>query len=90
MEEEKLRRKLDELMSDKALSSDEDEPKRPPQSKGSTVRGDQAPMAPASQDPLSSSSDEMPTEAQKVSTQTTYISTDSKNLMLSLSKVRFS
>ncbi|XP_016342223.1 melanophilin a [Sinocyclocheilus anshuiensis] len=68
MEEEKLRRKLDELMSDKALSSDEDEPKRPPQSKGSTVRGDQAPVAPASQEPLSSSSDEMPTEAQKRST----------------------
>uniref|UniRef100_A0A672LUU0 Melanophilin-like n=1 Tax=Sinocyclocheilus grahami TaxID=75366 RepID=A0A672LUU0_SINGR len=68
MEEEKLRRKLDELMSDKALSSDEDEPKRPPQSKGSAVRGDQAPVAPASQEPLSSSSDEMPTEAQKRST----------------------
>lgn len=68
MEEEKLRRKLDELMSDKALSSDEDEPKRPPQSKGSTVRRDQAPVAPASQEPLSSSSDEMPTEAQKVRT----------------------
>ncbi|XP_026117922.1 melanophilin-like isoform X1 [Carassius auratus] len=66
MEEEKLRRKLDELMSDKALSSDEDEPKRPPQSKGSTVRGDQGPVAPASQEPLSSSSDEMPTEAQKL------------------------
>ncbi|XP_016418905.1 melanophilin a isoform X2 [Sinocyclocheilus rhinocerous] len=66
MEEEKLRRKLDELMSDKALSSDEDEPKRPPQSKGSAVRGDQAPVVPASQEPLSSSSDEMPTEAQKV------------------------
>uniref|UniRef100_A0A8C1R9K9 Melanophilin a n=1 Tax=Cyprinus carpio TaxID=7962 RepID=A0A8C1R9K9_CYPCA len=63
MEEEKLRRKLDELMSDKALSSDEDEPKRPPQSKGSAVRGDQAPVA---QEPLSSSSDEMPTEAHKV------------------------
>ncbi|XP_058636239.1 melanophilin a isoform X2 [Onychostoma macrolepis] len=68
MEEEKLRRKLDELMSDKALSSDEDEPKRPPQSKGSAVRGNQAPVAPASQEPLSSSSDEMPTEAQKRST----------------------
>ncbi|ROL41801.1 Melanophilin [Anabarilius grahami] len=68
MEEEKLRRKLDELMSDKALSSDEDEPKRPPQSKGSAVKGDQAPTAPASQDPLSSSSDEMTTEAQKRST----------------------
>uniref|UniRef100_A0A9J7YP72 Melanophilin a n=1 Tax=Cyprinus carpio carpio TaxID=630221 RepID=A0A9J7YP72_CYPCA len=67
MEEEKLRRKLDELMSDKALSSDEDEPKRPPQSKGSAVRGDQAPVA---QEPLSSSSDEMPTEAHKRSTAT--------------------
>ncbi|XP_043097299.1 melanophilin a isoform X2 [Puntigrus tetrazona] len=66
MEEEKLRRKLDELMSDKALSSDEEEPKRPPQSKGSAVRGVQAPVAPVSQEPLSSSSDEMPTEAQKV------------------------
>ncbi|XP_043097298.1 melanophilin a isoform X1 [Puntigrus tetrazona] len=68
MEEEKLRRKLDELMSDKALSSDEEEPKRPPQSKGSAVRGVQAPVAPVSQEPLSSSSDEMPTEAQKRST----------------------
>lgn len=75
MEEEKLRRKLDELMSDKALSSDEDEPKRPPQSKGSAMRGDQAPIAPATQEPLSSSSDEMPTEAQKVRTQTTHTST---------------
>ncbi|XP_016419412.1 melanophilin-like, partial [Sinocyclocheilus rhinocerous] len=65
---EKLRRKLDELMSDKALSSDEDEPKRPPHSKGSAVRGDHAPMAPTSQEPLSSSSDEIPTEAQKRST----------------------
>ncbi|XP_073708160.1 melanophilin a isoform X2 [Garra rufa] len=62
MEEEKLRKKLDELMSDKALSSDEDEPKRPPQSKGSALSG---PMVPASQEPLSSSSDEMLTEAQK-------------------------
>ncbi|XP_067315433.1 melanophilin a isoform X2 [Pseudorasbora parva] len=63
MDEEKLRRKLDELMSDKALSSDEDEPKRPPPSKGSTVsvRGAHTLMA-----HLSSSSDEMPTEAQKV------------------------
>lgn len=89
MDEEKLRRKLDELLSDKALSSDEDEPMRPPKSKGSAVRGDQAPMAPVSQEPLSSSSDEMPTEAQKVSTQTTHIS---KKLweMLLLSKVRFS
>uniref|UniRef100_A0A8C1GQG4 Melanophilin a n=1 Tax=Cyprinus carpio TaxID=7962 RepID=A0A8C1GQG4_CYPCA len=66
MEEEKLRRKLDELMSDKALSSDEDDPKRPPHSKGSALRGDHAPMAPTFQEPLSSSSDEIPTEAQKV------------------------
>lgn len=91
MDEVKLRRKLDELLSDKALSSDEDEPKRPPKSKGSSVRH-QAPMTPVFQEPLSSSSDEMPTEAQKVSTQTTHISIESKNLweMLSLSKVRFS
>ncbi|XP_056315680.1 melanophilin a isoform X1 [Danio aesculapii] len=68
MEEEKLRRKLDELMSDKGLSSDEEDPKRPPQSKRSTVRGDQTAMTLASQEPLSSSSDEMPTEAQKRST----------------------
>uniref|UniRef100_A0A672RUD4 Melanophilin-like n=1 Tax=Sinocyclocheilus grahami TaxID=75366 RepID=A0A672RUD4_SINGR len=66
MEEEKLRRKLDELMSDKALSSDEDEPKKPSHSKGSAVRGDHAPMATTCQEPLSSSSDEIPTEAQKV------------------------
>lgn len=79
MEEEKLRRKLDELMSDKALSSDEDEPKRPPQSKGSAVRGDQAPVA---QEPLSSSSDEMPTEAHKVRTQTTRTSTEAKKCCL--------
>lgn len=89
MEEEKLRRKLDELMSDKALSSDEDELKRPPQSKGSAVRGDQAPVAPASQEPLSSSSDEMPTEAQKVRTQTKHTSIKAKK-MQSLCKVRFS
>ncbi|XP_016142511.1 rab effector MyRIP-like isoform X1 [Sinocyclocheilus grahami] len=68
MEEEKLRRKLDELMSDKALSSDEDEPKKPSHSKGSAVRGDHAPMATTCQEPLSSSSDEIPTEAQKRST----------------------
>lgn len=70
LEEEKLRKKLDELMSDRALSSDEDEPKKIPQSKGTAVRrrpqGDQAPIAP--QEPLSSSSDEMLTEEQKVST----------------------
>lgn len=56
-------------MSDRALSSDEDEPKKIPQSKGTTVRGrplgDLAPIAP--QEALSSSSDEMLTEEQKVS-----------------------
>ncbi|XP_007258540.3 melanophilin a isoform X1 [Astyanax mexicanus] len=72
-EEEKLKRKLDELMSDRALSSDEDELKKPPQYKGSAVRGglhgDPGLTAPVIQDAeLSSSSDEMPTEAQKRST----------------------
>ncbi|TRY62443.1 hypothetical protein DNTS_032247 [Danionella cerebrum] len=64
VEEEKLRRKLDELLSDKALSSDEDDPKRPPKSKRSNVKSNQAPKTEA----LSSSSDEMPTDAQKRST----------------------
>ncbi|XP_065096101.1 melanophilin a isoform X2 [Paramisgurnus dabryanus] len=70
LEEEKLKKKLDELMSDRALSSDEDVPKKTPQSKGSIVRnashGDQAPMALGPQEPMSSSSDEMLTEEQKV------------------------
>ncbi|XP_036425693.1 melanophilin a isoform X2 [Colossoma macropomum] len=71
LEEEKLKKKLDELMSDKALSSDEDEPKKLSQYKGSGVRGglygEQGPPAPLAQEAeLSSSSDEMPTEAQKV------------------------
>ncbi|XP_036425691.1 melanophilin a isoform X1 [Colossoma macropomum] len=73
LEEEKLKKKLDELMSDKALSSDEDEPKKLSQYKGSGVRGglygEQGPPAPLAQEAeLSSSSDEMPTEAQKRST----------------------
>ncbi|KAI4892628.1 hypothetical protein NFI96_034107 [Prochilodus magdalenae] len=73
LEEEKLKRKLDELMSDKALSSDEEEPKKPAQYKGSGVRGgvygEQGLPAPVVQEAeLSSSSDEMPTEAQKRST----------------------
>ncbi|XP_072539864.1 melanophilin a isoform X2 [Salminus brasiliensis] len=71
LEEEKLKRKLDELMSDRALSSDEEESKKPPQYKGPGVRGgihvDQGlPALVAQEEELSSSSDEMPTEAQKV------------------------
>lgn len=68
LEEEKLKKKLDELMSDRALSSDEDEPKKPTQSKGSGVKGSQHTENTSSvhEAALSSSSDEMPTEAQKV------------------------
>ncbi|XP_055070150.2 melanophilin a isoform X1 [Misgurnus anguillicaudatus] len=69
LEEEKLKKKLDELMSDRTLSSDEEVPKKTPQSKGSIVRNtphvDHAPMALVPQEPLSSSSDEMPNEEQK-------------------------
>ncbi|XP_030639204.1 melanophilin a [Chanos chanos] len=73
LEEEKLRRKLDELMSDKALSSDEDEPKKSALPKAAGVRrgsrSDSAPVAPVPREAdLSSSSDEMPTDAQKRST----------------------
>ncbi|KAB5584416.1 hypothetical protein PHYPO_G00107290 [Pangasianodon hypophthalmus] len=68
LEEEKLKKKLDELMSDRALSSDEDEPKKPTQSKGSYVKGSQRTEQASSvqEAALSSSSDEMPTETQKV------------------------
>ncbi|XP_066522556.1 melanophilin a [Hoplias malabaricus] len=71
LEEEKLKRKLDELMSDRALSSDEDEPRKPPQYKVPGGRGglhaDHGPPPPvALEAELSSSSDEMPTEAQRV------------------------
>ncbi|XP_060775001.1 melanophilin a isoform X2 [Neoarius graeffei] len=68
LEEEKLKKKLDELMSDRALSSDEDEPKKPTQSKGSGVKGSQQTENTSSvqEAALSSSSDEMPTETQKV------------------------
>ncbi|XP_026989200.2 melanophilin a [Tachysurus fulvidraco] len=68
LEEEKLKKKLDELMSDRALSSEEDEPKKPTQFKGSGVKGVQhTEQASTRQEAaLSSSSDEMPTETQKV------------------------
>ncbi|MED6242856.1 hypothetical protein ATANTOWER_010810 [Ataeniobius toweri] len=71
-EEEKLRRKLSELagnLSDKGLSSDDDAGKKPfSRSKGSSgIRvGPVAPLDPLKGKELSSSSDEMPTEAQKV------------------------
>lgn len=57
-------------MSDRALSSDEDEPKKPTQSKGSGVKGSQRTEKASSvqEAALSSSSDEMPTETQKVIT----------------------
>lgn len=72
LEEEKLKKKLDELMGDRALSSDEDEPKKPSQSKGSGVKGPQhsEQAYPVQEAALSSSSDEMPTETQKVITNT--------------------
>lgn len=74
LEERKLKKKLDELMSDRALSSDEDDPKKPFPSKGSGVKGAQrSEQAPSVQEAaLSSSSDEMPTEAQKVITHTLF------------------
>lgn len=58
-------------MSDRALSSDEDEPKKPFQSKGFNVKGAQRNEQPSSvqEAALSSSSDEMPSETQKVITQ---------------------
>ncbi|KAM4560085.1 melanophilin a isoform 3-T3 [Odontesthes bonariensis] len=71
-EEEKLRRKLSELagnLSEKALSSDEEAGKKPfPLGKGSAgVRGGPViPLDVLKDKELSSSSDEMPTEAQKV------------------------
>ncbi|KAI5613527.1 melanophilin a isoform X1 [Silurus asotus] len=70
LEEEKLKKKLDELMSDRALSTDEDEPKKPTQPKGPGVKFSQRTEQASSvqEAVLSSSSDEMPTEAQKRST----------------------
>ncbi|XP_035389675.1 melanophilin a [Electrophorus electricus] len=74
LEEENLKKKLDELMSDRALSSDEEHPRRPAPSRGPGVRGrtirEQDPSAPMAQKAAmsSSSDDEIPTEAQKRST----------------------
>lgn len=71
-EEEKLRRKLSELagnLSDKGLSSDDEMGKKPfPLSKGqASFKGSSAAALDALKDKeLSSSSDEMPTKAQKV------------------------
>ncbi|XP_007540645.2 melanophilin a isoform X6 [Poecilia formosa] len=71
-EEEKLRRKLSELagnLSDKGLSSDDEAGKKPfPGIKGSSgIRGGPVvPLDSLKDKELSSSSDEMPTEAQKV------------------------
>ncbi|XP_062852875.1 melanophilin a [Trichomycterus rosablanca] len=68
LEEEKLKKKLDELMSDRALSSDEDESKKLFQTKGSGVKGTQRSesVLAVQEAALSSSSDEMTTDAQKV------------------------
>ncbi|KAK1798721.1 hypothetical protein P4O66_007003, partial [Electrophorus voltai] len=72
LEEENLKKKLDELMSDRALSSDEEHPRRPAPSRGPGVRGrtirEQDPSAPMAQKAAmsSSSDDEIPTEAQKL------------------------
>ncbi|KAK3557243.1 hypothetical protein QTP70_026098 [Hemibagrus guttatus] len=68
LEEEKLKKKLDELMSDRALSSDEDEPKKLTQLKGLGVKSVQRTEKGSAEAALSSSSDEMPTETQKRST----------------------
>uniref|UniRef100_H3C802 Rab effector MyRIP/Melanophilin domain-containing protein n=1 Tax=Tetraodon nigroviridis TaxID=99883 RepID=H3C802_TETNG len=71
-EEEKLRRKLSELagnLSDKGLSSDEEPGKRPfPSGRGptNTKTGPALTLESLKDKELSSSSDEMPTEAQKV------------------------
>ncbi|XP_056157355.1 melanophilin a [Lampris incognitus] len=70
-EEEKLRRKLSELagnLSDKGLSSDEETGRKPfSLAKGSSAKSSQS-AAPLKDPELSSSSDEMPTDAQKRST----------------------
>lgn len=69
-EEEKLRRKLSELagnLSDKGLSSDDEAVKKPfPLGKGSSGTKPVVPLDSLKNKDLSSSSDEMPTEAQKV------------------------
>lgn len=70
LEEEKLKKKLEELMSDRAMSSDEDEAKKATQSKGSDVKSSQhtEQVSSVQEAVYSSSSDEMPTETQKVLT----------------------
>ncbi|XP_064166543.1 melanophilin isoform X1 [Anguilla rostrata] len=76
LEERKLRRKLDELtgnISDKGLSSDDEEAKKAPGPKEtpakSAAQGNALPTGPPLQPAiLSSSSDELPSEAQKVCT----------------------
>lgn len=71
-EEEKLRRKLSELagnLSDKGLSSDEEPGKRPfslGRGPTTTRTGPTVTLESLKDKELSSSSDEMPTEAQKV------------------------
>lgn len=70
LEERKLRKKLDELtgnISDKGLSSDDDEAKKAPAAREtparSAARGNAPPIQPVA---LSSSSDELPSDARKV------------------------
>ncbi|XP_028810598.1 melanophilin a isoform X5 [Denticeps clupeoides] len=65
-EAEKLRRKLDELMSDRALTSDEDVPKKATQGRGTPGKNGPPTTPKLDQAAMSSSSDEMPTETQKV------------------------
>ncbi|XP_028810595.1 melanophilin a isoform X2 [Denticeps clupeoides] len=67
-EAEKLRRKLDELMSDRALTSDEDVPKKATQGRGTPGKNGPPTTPKLDQAAMSSSSDEMPTETQKRST----------------------
>ncbi|XP_042558858.1 LOW QUALITY PROTEIN: melanophilin a [Clupea harengus] len=65
VEAEKLRKKLDELMSDRGLSSDEEDPRREASSQ-EALRKTSLLVAPTPKEAASSSSsDEEPTEAQK-------------------------
>lgn len=67
VEAEKLRKKLDELMSDRAPSSEdeEDPPKRgPPQPRSLEIKSGPL-VAPTPEEENSSSSSDEPTEAQK-------------------------
>lgn len=66
VEAEKLRKKLDELMSDRGLSSDEeDPPKRGLQPRGPEMKTSLLVAPTPKEAASSSSSDEEPTEAQK-------------------------